>query len=110
MKYISVLLLIMVGIHANAQIVYNSKFSKDAQLKVAVVKFVSDADLIVYQTKYKSEVGNNNGIWYFSQFGSDAHKKIFITPFSTDADLKIFYTKFSSKAGWQNKAKMKLME
>lgn len=110
MKYILVLLFVVISFFAKAQVVFNTKFSKDAQLKVCVVKYASDADLIVFQTKFKSEVGNNNGVWYFSEFGSDVKKKIFITPFCSDADLKIFYTKFPSKAGWLNKAKMKLME
>jgi hypothetical protein len=110
MKKILTFLFLIASIYANAQIVFVTKFSNDTKLKVAVVNFASDADLIVYQTKFKSEIGKNNGIWYFSEFGSDTKKHIFITPFASDANFKIYYTKFASEAGWKNKSKMKLMD
>jgi hypothetical protein len=76
---------------------------------VFVVDYESQADLLVYKAKYKSEAIGNEGLWHFVQYQSQAQKKIFFVKYKSQADLLIYFTPYKNKAGWRNKQKMALL-
>jgi hypothetical protein len=73
------------------------------------VNYASQADLKVYQTRYKSEAKGNRGFWYFVPYKSIADKKIFFVDYKSQADLMIYMVPYKSKAGWVKKNKMHLL-
>ena len=79
-----------------AQVVYSTQYSSDANIKVYVTQYKSDADLVVYKCQYKSDADGNTGLWYFTEYSSDAKKKLYFTQYKSDAE-------------WKNKSKQQLM-
>ena len=79
-----------------AQVVYSTQYSSDANVKV-------------YVTQYKSDADGNTGLWYFTEYSSDAKKKIYFTQYKSDADLIVYFTEYKSDAEWKNKSKQQLM-
>jgi len=75
-----------------------------------VAQYKSDADLVVYKCKYKSDAEGNKGLWYFVDYKSDAKKKIYFVDYKSDADIVIYFTEYKSDAGWKNKSKLYKME
>ncbi len=65
-------------------------------MKVHVTKYKSEADLVVYKCKYKSEAEDNKGLWFFVNYKSEA-------------DIVIYFTDYKSEAGWRNNSKKHLM-
>ena len=78
-------------------------------MKVFVTEYKSDADLVVYETKYRSDVNGNTGVWYFCEYKSDADTKIFFCDYKSDADIVIYFSKYKSDAGWLKNEKKHLM-
>jgi hypothetical protein len=72
-------------------------------------QYKSDADIKVYVTKYKSDATGNNGLWYFAQYKSDAKRKIYFVDYKSEADLIIYFSDYKSDAGWIKKEKQHLM-
>jgi hypothetical protein len=74
-----------------------------------VVKYESQADLLVYKVKYASETGNNQGKWFFTDYASQANKKIFWVDYESQAQLKIYFVPYASRAGWKKPEKKHLL-
>ncbi len=68
----------------------NHLYACKSDIKVFVVDYESQADLVVYKTKYKSEAKGNEGIWHFVEYQSQADKKIYFMNYKSQVDL--FYT------------------
>ena len=79
------------------------------RITVFVSQYKSDADLVVYETKYKSEATDNSGVWYFCKYKSDADRKIYFCDYKSDADIVIYFSKYKSDAGWKKNEKKHLM-
>lgn len=94
-KYIITIIvaLMALGIGAKAQTVYSCQYKSEADVKVHVTKYKSEADLVVYKCKYKSE----------------AKKKLFFVNYMSEADIVIYFTDYKSEAGWRNNSKKHLM-
>jgi hypothetical protein len=69
------------------------------------VNNISEADLLVYLCKNKSQAKGNDGIWYFEKYISQSDKKIYFVKYKSQADIKICYVKLYSLAGWTKKDK-----
>jgi hypothetical protein len=109
MKQVFILLLLFFGLKFNAQKVFSTQYSSQAEVKVFVCQYESQADLKVYKVEYESQASGNEGKWFFTKYGSQAKKKIYFVETESSADLKIFFVKYSSSAGWRNNAKKHLM-
>ena len=109
MKYILIIAFVFVSSFANAQKVFSTQYSNQAEIKVFVVKYENQADLKVFKVKYENQVGENNGKWFFSTYENQAKKKIYFVDYENQADLKIFFVAYENQAGWRNNEEVSQM-
>ena len=109
MRYTIILAFICISSFVNAQKVFSTQYSNQAEIKVFVVKYENQADLKVFKVKYENQVGENNGKWFFSKYSNQAKKKIYFVDYENQADLKIFFVNYENQAGWRNNEKKYLM-
>ena len=94
---------------AKAQVVFETKAVKQANVKVFVTNYASEADVVVFKTPFINNARSNNGQWYFAGTSGEAGKRICYVPSKEVADIVICYTTDSKQAGWKNKRKAHFM-
>ncbi len=105
------LLLIFSLFHSvKAQKVFSTKSTYEAEIKVFVVEFASQADLLVCEVDDVSQAEKNEGRWFFVHSENAMAKKICFIDNAFQADLRVYFVKNCSQAGWQNRAKKPLMQ
>ncbi len=105
MKWIFLLLLIAIYIPVNGQLVFEEKYSINAQYDVYVTTNRHEADIFVYKCTSFIESRRQEGMWYFCDSRIDAEKTIYFTSSRMGADFIIYFTDDKREAGWVNKRK-----
>ncbi len=113
-KYASALALSIITLFAansvNAQVVSETKSVKEANVKVFVTTYVSDADVVAFKTPFIKNAYGNKGIWYVTSTSGEANKTICYVPSKEIADVVVFFTPDSKLAGWKNKKKKHFLD
>lgn len=95
---------------SSAQIVYKTKYPRQANVKVYVTQYKQDADLVVFKTPHLANSQGNKGQWYFTANEGEANKRIYYIEHKEEADLQVYFTTNAAEAGWQKKKKSYIME
>lgn len=77
MFYLALLIIALYHTASYPQFIYSTNSQFQADIKVFVVDFESQADLKVYKVNNISEVEGNQGLWYFVDYEFQADKKIY---------------------------------
>ncbi len=95
--------------NVEAQRVFETDYSSQADLDVFIVDYESQCDLKVYYVDYSSQA-SNDGLWHMADYASQADVKVFFVDYASQADLKIFIVDYSSQAGWRDSSKQHLLD
>ncbi len=113
-KYATALTLSILSLFAanavNAQVVSETKFAKQANVKVFVTTYIGDADVVVFKTPFIKNAYGNKGQWYITTASGEANKTICYVPSKEVADIVVMFTPDSKQAGWKNKKKKHFLD
>lgn len=114
--YIKPIVIIFIGLiifwnvpRTSGQVLFSTPYESEADLKVFLVKTITQADLLVYRVD-NSIQATGDGLWYLTDIRTKAKKKIYFVNTVTKADLRIYYVDNLSQRGWRNLAKKYLLE
>ena len=110
MKKIIFILFVLSSFLGSSQTIYITTFQSQADLKVCIVEYESQADLLVYKSPCAAYTAYNDGNWFFTDYSSRADKQIMLTNFKSLADLTICFVKYKTSAKWKNKSKKYLLK
>ena len=92
-----IIMLLMTCQPAQAQKVYITRYSSQADLLVWQTTYPSSADIKYYVVDYPSQVNESKNHWYFVKYPSQADIKIFYVRYPSFADKIIMPVKYPSQ-------------
>jgi hypothetical protein len=93
----------------NAQKIYSSNQSYQAEIKGFVVKYKYQADLKVFKVDQPYKAKGNSGLWSFTNQSYQAEKKIIFVAYDYQSDLNIYFVNYKYFSGWKNSNKKHLL-
>ena len=93
--FFTIFLLLLFSSKISAQKVYFTNFKSDAGLVVFITKNKSDADIIVKKVQYNDEV--KSGFWKEVKQKRDADLVVYISKQNTTDVKKVYFTKFGDE-------------
>ncbi|WP_232224709.1 DUF6150 family protein [Leptospira fainei] len=85
----------------SGEIYLTDRHLQSPDLRIYFTKSKSDADIVVYVTKYRYDAKGKDEIWYYTNYSSDANAKVSVTSSKSSADLIVYITDHKTDAGWK---------
>lgn len=89
--------------NSKSQTVYFTKFPSNDTYKVYEVSNHTQADLLVYRTKYKSQAKGNRGMWHITPHQTANAINVYVVPYRNQADFSIYYVNHPNESKWKTK-------